>query len=136
MCVSTPSSFDVDVDVDSIPPIKVSSVGPVGPVMVDGIPDTYHIHIEELPKIELSIDPITIKPVDISLRLKEIPSVRGHLPADFCVGMSVLGLELVSIRLCGEAQVITEPYRPNPCEYCGQLPKQVYELPSLALRES
>jgi hypothetical protein len=26
---------------------------------------------------------------------------------------------LFCIRLCGEAQIITEPYRPNPCESCG-----------------
>jgi len=27
-------------------------------------------------------------------------------------------MELLSVRLCGQAQVITEPYVPNPCE-CG-----------------
>jgi hypothetical protein len=30
-----------------------------------------------------------------------------------------MGMELLSIRLCGEAQIITEPYKPNPCERCG-----------------
>ena len=127
---------DVNVDVDKIPPIIVSSVGSVGPVTVDGIPDTYKIHIKELPKIQLSIDPIEIKPVDISPRLKEIPSIRCHLPANFCVGMSLLGLELLAVRLCGEAQVITEPYQPNPCERCGKLPRQAYEhIPSFTLKE-
>lgn len=127
---------DVNVDVDKIPPIIVSSVGPVGPVTVDGIPDIYNIHIKELPKIQLSIDPIEIKPVDISLRLKEIPSIRCHLPANFSVGMSLLGLELLAVRLCGEAQVITEPYQPNPCERCGKLPRQANEdLPSFTLKE-
>ena len=48
----------------------------------------------------------------------EIP-IRGHLPADFCVGLSVFGIELMNVRLCGEAQIITEPYHPNPCEVCG-----------------
>jgi hypothetical protein len=118
MGVNIPSSYDHDVDVTSIPPINVSSVGPVGPVTVNGIPDTYHIDITNIPKIELNIDPIEIKPLDLSLRLKEIPSVRGHLPADFCVGFSLLGIEIVKVRLCGEAQVITEPYQPNPCEVC------------------
>jgi hypothetical protein len=28
-------------------------------------------------------------------------------------------MELLSLRLCGEAQIITEPYEPNPCEICG-----------------
>jgi hypothetical protein len=136
MGVSLPSTYDLDVDVNSIPSITVSSIGSVGPVTVAGIPDTYNIYIQKLPKIELSIDPIEIKPVDISLRLKEIPSIRCHLPANFCVGMSVLGLELLAVRLCGEAQVITEPYQPNPCERCGKLPKQAYEhLPSFTLKE-
>lgn len=128
MGVSLPSTYDLDVD--------VNSVGPVGPVSVAGIPDTYNIHIQKLPKIELSIDPLEIKPVDISIRLKEIPSIRCHLPANFCVGMSLLGLELLAVRLCGEAQVITEPYQPNPCERCGRLPREAYEdLPSFTLKE-
>jgi hypothetical protein len=42
------------------------------------------------------------------------------VPANFSVGLSVLGLELFCARLCGEAQVITEPYEPNPCEHCGK----------------
>ena len=116
MGVSIPSSYDHDVDINSFPTI---TVGSVGPVTVDGIPDTYHIDITHLPKIELSIDPVEIKPVDLSLRLKEIPSIRAHLPANFCVGLSLLGMELVKLQLCGEAQVITEPYQPNPCEFCG-----------------
>jgi hypothetical protein len=103
-----------------------------GPVTVAGIPSTFHLNIDhvdavhlnvdnlpaihlnvdQLPKIELGIDPVEI-------RLTEFPSIRGHLPADFCIGLSVLGMELMSLRLCGETQVITEPYRPNPCEICG-----------------
>jgi hypothetical protein len=62
---------------------------------------------------------VEIKPVDLSLRLKEIPSVRVHLPADFRVGLSLLGMELLTVRLCGQAMAITEPYTPNPCEVCG-----------------
>ncbi len=116
MGVSIPSSYDHDVDINSIP---IITVGSVGPVTVNGIPETYHIDITHLPKIALSIDPVEIKPLDLSVRLKEIPSVRGHLPADFCASFSLLGIELVKVRLCGEAQVITEPYKPNPCEVCG-----------------
>jgi hypothetical protein len=120
MGVNVPSSYDHDVDVTSIPPISVSSVGAVGPVTVNGIPDAFDIDITHLPKIELNIDPIEIKPLDLSIRLKEIPSIRSHLPANFCVGFSLLGVEIAKIRLCGEAQVITEPYQPNPCEICGK----------------
>lgn len=78
---------------------------------VDALP-ALHLSIDQLPKIQLGVDPVEI-------RLTELPSIRGHLPADFCVGLSVLGMELMNVRLCGEAQIITEPYRPNPCEVCG-----------------
>ena len=95
-------------------------------VDISGIPSTYHIDIQNMPKIQIgldpvTIDPITIEPVDISVRIKEIPSVRAHIPALFTLGLSVLGYELICARLCGEAQVITEPYVPNPCEHCGQV---------------
>jgi len=108
----------------------VDSIGAVGPVTIKGIPDKFDInidikHIPELdidikhiPKIHIGLDPITINPVDLNIRLKEIPSVRAHLPADFNLGLSVLGWELLCLRLCGEAQIITEPYCPNPCEHC------------------
>ncbi|MBI2369581.1 MAG: hypothetical protein HYV08_04970 [Deltaproteobacteria bacterium] len=114
----------VTVEVDKLPRIDV------GPVTVAGIPSSYDISVQKLPAIHLEVDKLPrialdIQPVEVSLRLKEIPSIRGHLPADFCVGLSVLGFELLSLRLCGEAQMITEPYRPNPCERCGHEPERV-----------
>jgi hypothetical protein len=77
-------------------------------------------HIADIPKITIGVDPITINPVDVSVRLKEIPSIRTHIPANFAIGLSVLGYDVACVRLCGEAQVITEPYHPNLCEICGQ----------------
>lgn len=119
----------VGVDLEFENPVSVSSVGPVGPVTVAGIPDPINISILELPKILLGSDPetplaiapvtLTLKPIDLNLSIKEIPSMRTHLPADFCVGLSVLGLDLLAVKLCGEAQIINEPYKPNPCEVCG-----------------
>ena len=112
-------------------PISVSGVGPVGPVTVAGIPDTYHINVDKLAKVTIGVDPIHlavdslpkislgVDAIDVSVRLKEIPSIRAHVPADFSVGLSILGMELLCMRLCGEAQVITEPFHPNPCEVCG-----------------
>lgn len=101
------------------------SIGSVGPVTVAGLPSTYHINVDTLPKIQLgidklafAIDPVTLNPLE--LRLTELPSMRNHLPADFSVGLSILGLNVLCVRLCGEAQIISEPYRPNPCERCGQ----------------
>ena len=118
MSVKLPDIFDVAVDVD---PLEIQSVGPVGPVTVAGIPDTYHIDVQKLPKIQVGLDPVTltINPLDLGIRLEKIPDIRGHLPADFHVGFSLLGIEFARVRLCGEAQVITEPYRRNPCEVCG-----------------
>jgi len=102
--------FDHDIDFTHIPKISVG----FDPVTLDF----------RIPKISVGFDPVEIKPLeirpmDVSVRLKEIPSTRSHLPANYTVGVSVLGLQLFAIRLCGEAQVITEPYRPNPCEQCG-----------------
>jgi len=118
MGVSIPTHYDIDVDVD---PVEITKVGAVGPVTVDGIPDTYHMYVEKLPVMEVDLKPVTltVNPVDVGIRLEKIPDIRGHLPADFSVGLSLLGVELACVRLCGEAQVITEPYRPNPCEECG-----------------
>ena len=118
MGVSIPQPFDSNVS-GSIGASISGSLGAGGPVTVAGIPDTFHINIDKLPKIQLGVDPLTLNPVTLNLAITEIPSIRGHLPADFCVGLSVLGMELFSIRLCGEAQIITEPYKPNPCERCG-----------------
>jgi hypothetical protein len=106
--VSTDITFDNDLGVD-----------------VSGIPSTYHIDIQNIPKIKIGIDPITIEPLtieplDVSVSIREIPSIRAHIPALFTLGLSVLGYELFCARLCGEAQVITEPYHPNPCEHCEQ----------------
>ncbi len=96
-----------------------------------GIPSNFHVSVDHLPTITLDIKPLTleikplnvtldVKPVDLSLRLKEIPSIRAHVPADFTLALSVAGFELACLSLCGEAQLITEPYHPNPCEICGQ----------------
>jgi hypothetical protein len=108
--VSTDITFDNDLGVD-----------------ISGLPSTYHLDIQNIPKIRIGSDPITvepltIEPLDVSVRIKEIPSIRAHIPALFTLGLSVLGYELFCARLCGEAQVITEPYHPNPCEHCGELP--------------
>lgn len=97
-------SMDTDLRIREMPEISLR---------VRELPDI-RLGITELPKIQLGVDPI-----DFSIRIKEIPAIRAHLPANFKVGLSLLGRELLSINLCGEAQVITEDYRANPCEVCG-----------------
>lgn len=115
---------------------SLGSIGPVSvnPVTVDGIPDSFAITVREpLPKITLGIDPLTLnpvtlnpveatvalKPVELNLSVKELPETRTHLPADFTIGLSVLGMQLLGVRICGEAQLVSEAYAPNPCERCG-----------------
>jgi hypothetical protein len=126
---------DVPITMLNTVPVAVSGgldeIGAVGPVTLDGIPDTFHIHVEKLPKIQIGIDPLSLSveklpkiqvgldPVTLNIAVTEIPSVRTHIPADYSLGVSVLGLDLLCFRLCGEAQVITEPYKPNACERCG-----------------
>jgi hypothetical protein len=103
--VSIPDSYDFDVDL-------------AGALALSGIPNAYSFKVTELPKIQLMADPVTINPLDVSVRIREFPSIRGHIPANFTLALSVLGIPLLRLQLCGEAQVITEPYVPNPCERC------------------
>ena len=107
MSVSIPSSFDfgVDLGVD---------------LDISGIPTSYSINANVAP-MSLNLGPIDIRPIDFSLRVKEIPAIRAHLPLDYRVGLTVLGAELVCVRLCGQGQVITEPYVANPCEARGSI---------------
>lgn len=131
--MGVPSSFDVDLDLSG-------SLGSIGPLTVAGIPNNYTINIDRLPKIQLGIDPLEVKPLTmevkpltLNLALKEVPSMRTHLPADFSVGFSLMGMELFCIRLCGEAQMINEPYKPNPCERCGPTLTPVPNDPPVAV---
>ena len=75
-----------------------------------------------LDKIQIGVDKLQVglDPIDLSVRLEKIPSVRVHLPAHFELGLRVAGRELLCLRLCGEGQVITEPYVPNPAERCSR----------------
>ncbi len=123
----------------SVPQPFVSTVNVVQPfrTKLEGIPSTYsvgvtdmpaihgvldslptiHGALDSLPTIRLSVDHLA----PIEIRLTEIPSVRTHIPADFAWCFTLLGVDLGSIRFCGEAQIINEPYKPNPCESCGPI---------------
>ena len=107
MSVKIPSSFTfglgVDVDLDGGLDITIPQSYAID------IPTDYSVSIRELAPIEL-------KPIDISIRLKEIPAIRGHLPLNYKVGFNVLGREIACVHLCGQGQFITEPYVPFPCE--------------------
>ena len=107
----------VDVEVNSLPSLtisEISSIGSMGPLTLAGIPNNFTVGITSLP--------------DLGVRIKEIPSIRAHIPANFRLGFSVLGVELAALTLCGEAQLITEPFVPNPCERCG--PARLTQVPN------
>lgn len=104
MSLKIPSSFEFGIGLDMDGNLDIN------------IPTNYSIGIDKLPTVNLNLHPIEIKPLDLSFRIKEIPSIRAHLPLDYKVGFSLLGRELACIRLCGQGQVITEPYVPYPCE--------------------
>jgi hypothetical protein len=113
MSVKIPSSFDFGVDLG---------------LDISGIPTDYTINTSVAP-LTLNLGPIQVlplelKPLDLSLRLKEIPAIRAHLPLDYRVGLSLLGAELLCVRLCGQGQIITEPYVANPCEARGNPQRQ------------
>jgi hypothetical protein len=118
-------SSSVDVDLSGDFGVGLSFDNHLG---VD-VPTSYSFDITHIPKISVGLDPITINPLDVSVRLKEIPSIRTHVPANFTLGLSVLGYDVACVRLCGEAQVITEPYEPNPCEHCGRVHQTSVPVP-------
>lgn len=104
MSVKIPSSFDfgIDLGVD---------------LDISGIPTSYNMGLKVEPlSMRLDMGPIKLEPIDFSLRLKEIPAIRAHLPLDYRIGLSLMGAEVLCVRLCGQGQVITEPYVANPCE--------------------
>jgi hypothetical protein len=113
MSLDIPDSFeftiglDLDVGITTLPKINVG----IDPLNIDIAPMEFKIA-----PMEFKIDPLEIKPIDLSFRIKEIPSVRMWFPTDYKVCLAIFGAELASIRLCGQAQVITEPYVANPCE--------------------
>lgn len=125
------ADLDIDSNLSGTVGTSVSgSFGAVGPVTLSGIPDTYTIKVPEIAKFVIGVDPLESKiklepvqvnlgPINTSLAITQLPSMRTHLPVNYCVGLSLFGVELAAIRLCGEGLVITEPYRPTPCEVCG-----------------
>ncbi|MBJ7471710.1 MAG: hypothetical protein JHD16_10435 [Solirubrobacteraceae bacterium] len=118
---------DIDVGLDDIR-IKELPTITLGKITAGVDPITLNplsIAITRIPKLAIGLDPIEIKPltvnlgpIELNLAIKEIPSVRVHLPVHLGLGLSLLGHEVLSARVAGEAQVITEPYEPNACEHC------------------
>jgi hypothetical protein len=122
----------IDVDVD-LSDIRIKEVGEIDPLTVHTpdlgnmglritqLPDL-SIAVTELPELRLTIEKIPKIVLEsdstINMHIKEIPDIRAHLPANFKLGFSILGMEFFTIDLCGEAQMITEKYEPRGPEIC------------------
>lgn len=110
-------SFDTDVNIPNEYWVHVDSNG--GTVHVDA--DLDNIRIKELPKIELAEINVNARLKElprIEIAIKEIPDTRVHVPAYYNLGISVLGVCLMNLSLCGESQIITEKYVPRRMELC------------------
>jgi hypothetical protein len=111
-----PSNFTFTLG-DPLPKVSVG-IDPLK-VGIEPLKTDSHVAIDALKTdSKVAVDPLTVRldPLNLSIGIDRIPDVRAHLPASFSLSLCVLGIQLVSIRLCGEAQVITEPYTPGPCE--------------------
>jgi hypothetical protein len=112
--VGSDGTIQVDADLDNIrvkelPRIELGDIN----MRLKELP-TINMAVKELPRIELTADTRSA----INLAITEIPDIRAHLPAHFDFGMSILGIELWNLSICGEAQVITEKYVPRRVELC------------------
>jgi hypothetical protein len=121
LSIPIPDTYTFEIDVRQLPPINVG----VSKINI-GL-DQIDLKLEPITitPLELKIDPLDIKlepldikvePLDMSFRIKELPSMRVHFPVDYRFCVALLGTELMSLSICGQGQVITEPYVPNPCE--------------------
>ena len=115
--------LDADLDVDAKVKADVKTASDVK-AAADVKLDLPHLHlnVDSVPKIRIGLDKLEVKldPLDLKVGLSfEVPRMRTHLPAHFQVGLTVAGFELVCLKLCGEAQMIMEPYAPSPAERCA-----------------
>ena len=117
---SNGTAFVVDANLDDIrikefPTINLGEMS----VRVKEIPTLTvdsKVAVTQLPPINTNV---AIKELpEIKFALTSLPDTRVHLPANFNVGLSVLGVCLVNVSLCGEAQIITEKYVPRRMEIC------------------
>ena len=70
--------------------------------------------VTDLPRLEFGFKELPL----VQIAITELPSVRAHVPAQYDLGLSILGVEIWRLSLCGESQVITEKYVPRRAEAC------------------
>jgi hypothetical protein len=99
-----------NISVKEVPPL-ISTVTTISSVAITEIPpitSNLNVAITEIP-------PIT---TNLNIAVTQIPEQRVHFPAHYQLGFTLLGMEVWSLSLCGEAQVINEKYVPRRTEIC------------------
>ena len=95
--------FDVDATLDGGFDAKHS--GSLSTIVSGGLSTDSKVDILNLPHFTLQ-------------DIKDMMKVRVRIPNYSNVCFKVLGMEMFSICIGGESQVITEPYTPNAAENC------------------
>ncbi|MGR8931914.1 MAG: hypothetical protein ACU836_14875 [Gammaproteobacteria bacterium] len=91
--------------------------------------DLDNIHIMQIPTITLAPVSATLSGgLDMGLdniRIKELPTIdmnlgvkptRVHMPMNTHICLSLFGINLLKVSLCGENMMIAEPYVPHRAE--------------------
>jgi len=95
--------------------------------------DLDEIRIKEVPiiRLETSIKEIPKVEIDMGLdniRIRELPRLdaeigikptRIHMPLHTEVCLSLFGINLLKLSVCGENMLIAEPYVPHRAEQCA-----------------
>jgi hypothetical protein len=69
-------------------------------------------------KVDLGLDDIRIKELPVINLLFQVKPVRLHFPFDLNLSLRLLGIEFLSVQLCGENMVVAEDYVPHATERC------------------
>lgn len=123
--IQTDIDLDVDMslDVSSMPTLTIEPTTVDSNVTLAGeVTSNVNLAITDIADtnstVNLAITELPPVTSTVNLAIKEIPQVRAHFPAHYTLGISVLGIEVLTFSVCGESQAITEPYRPRPMERC------------------
>jgi len=121
----TGTTLHVDYDLDNIH-VKELPALQVGVTAFPEVTANSNIAIKELPPVVSTVTTTSsiaiteIPPItsNLNIAVTQIPEQRVHYPAHYQLGFSLLGMEIWSLSLCGEAQVINEKYVPRRTEVC------------------
>jgi len=127
----TGTTLHVDYDLDNIHVKELPAIE-VGVTAFPEVTGNSNIFVKELPTIvstvtttsdvtttsSIAITEIPPITTNLNIAVTQIPEQRVHFPAHYQLGFTLLGMEVWSLSLCGEAQVINEKYVPRRTEVC------------------